>query len=126
MVKTRRKSQKGGGWSWSLNSLGTGWTEFTNSLMSQNNSANVPNNFLPNVNANANPNANANANPNVQLMKAGKRKRKQGTVKHGGNVAKHGGNVVKHGGNVVAQAVVPLSLFAMNNALGTCKRRRRR
>jgi hypothetical protein len=43
-------------------------------------------------------------------MKAGKRKRKHS---------------VKHGGNVIAQAVVPLSLFAMNNVVGSRKRRKR-
>jgi hypothetical protein len=108
MVKTRRKRQKGGGWSWSLNSLGSGWTEFTNSFMSQNNSTNT--NIQPGTN-NGVINTNANTNTNaIQLMKAGKRKRKHS---------------VKHGGNVIAQAVVPLSLFAMNNVVGSRKRRKR-
>ena len=50
-----------------------------------------------------------NAPPNVQPMKAGNRRRKS----------------VKRGGNAITQAVVPFSLLAMNNMLGSRKRRRK-
>ena len=46
---------------------------------------------------------------NVQPMKAGNRRRKS----------------FKRGGNAITQAVVPYSLLAMNNILGSRKRRRK-
>ena len=50
-----------------------------------------------------------NVQPNVQPMKAGNRRRKS----------------FKRGGNAITQAVVPFSLLAMNNILGSRKRRRK-
>ena len=54
-------------------------------------------------------NAQPNMPSNVQPMKAGNRRRKS----------------VKRGGNAITQAVVPFSLLAMNNMLGSRKRRRK-
>ena len=50
-----------------------------------------------------------NVPPNVQPMKAGNRRRKS----------------VKRGGNAITQAIMPFSLLAMNNILGSRKRRRK-
>lgn len=50
-----------------------------------------------------------NAPPNAQPMKAGNRRRKS----------------VKRGGNAITQAIMPFSLLAMNNILGSRKRRKR-
>lgn len=54
-------------------------------------------------------NAQPNVPSNVPPMKAGNRRRKS----------------VKRGGNAITQAVVPFSLLAMNNMLGSRKRRRK-
>ena len=54
-------------------------------------------------------NVQPNVPPNLQPMKAGNRRRKS----------------VKRGGNAITQAVVPFSLLAMNNMLGSRKRRRK-
>jgi hypothetical protein len=54
-------------------------------------------------------NSTTNQSNNIVPIKGGKRRRKS----------------VKHGGNVLAQAIVPFSLLAMNNALGSRKRRKR-
>lgn len=55
-------------------------------------------------------NAQPNVPSNVPPMKAGNRRRKS----------------VKRGGNAITQAVVPFSLLAMNNILGSRKRRKHR
>jgi hypothetical protein len=54
-------------------------------------------------------NAQPNMPSNVPSMKAGNRRRKS----------------FKRGGNAITQAVVPFSLLAMNNILGSRKRRRK-
>ena len=58
---------------------------------------------------NAPPNVPPNVTSNVQPMKAGNRRRKS----------------VKRGGNAITQAIMPFSLLAMNNILGSRKRRRK-
>lgn len=58
---------------------------------------------------NAQPNMPPNVSSNLPPMKAGNRRRK----------------IVKRGGNAITQAVVPFSLLAMNNILGSRKRRRK-
>jgi hypothetical protein len=58
---------------------------------------------------NAQPNVPPNVPSNLPPMKAGNRRRKS----------------VKRGGNAITQAVVPFSLLAMNNMLGSRKRRRK-
>ena len=84
------------GGGWGLNALGNGWTEFINSVTPQ---TNAPPIVPPNVTS------------NVQPMKAGNRRRRRKSV--------------KRGGNAITQAIMPFSLLAMNNILGSRKRRRK-
>jgi len=124
---TRRHKQHGGdlagnppsAWGWGLGTLGNGWTQFMNSLTlqpGQNLGAIQSNASVPVGNLNAQTNQ-GNIGPdmkgNIPGQAGGKKRRSR---------AKHGGNLMP----VLEQAAVPVALIAMNNTLGTRRRRSRR
>jgi hypothetical protein len=114
-------------WGWGLGTLGNGWTQFTNSLMLQNENlgATQSNAIVPVGNPNAQT-SQGNIGPNmdggIPGQKAGRRRRRgrrRGTKRRG---YKRGGNM----GAVISQAAVPGALILMNNALGKRSKRHHR
>lgn len=124
---TRRHRQHGGdlagnppsAWGWGLGTLGDGMIQFRNALMLQpgeNLGAVQSNAIVPVGNLNAQTNQ-GNIGPDMKGNipgQAGGKKRK--------SRAKHGGNLLA----IAEQAAVPVALIAMNNTLGTRRRRSRR
>jgi hypothetical protein len=124
-TKTMRRSQRGGdlagnppsAWGWTMGTLGNGWTQFMNSLTlqpGQNLGAIQSNNIVPvgAVNAqNSQPGIGPNMQGAIPAQAGGKRRKSR---------AKRGGNLLA----VAEQAVVPVTLFAMNNAYGKRSRSR--
>ena len=125
--RTMRRGQRGGelagnppsAWGWGLGTLGNGWTQFTNALTlqpGQNLGAAQSNNIVPVGNLNAQT-AQGNIGPNLTgdvPQGGGKRRR------HRRSRAKRGGNFLA----VAETAAVPVALIAMNNTLGSRRRRR--
>lgn len=122
--RTMRRGQRGGelagnppsAWGWGIGTLGNGWTQFTNALTlqpGQNLGATQSNNIVPVGNLNAQT-AQGNIGPGMG-----------GDVPQGGGKRRrHRRSRAKRGGNVFAQAAVPVALIAMNNTLGSRRRRR--
>lgn len=125
--RTMRRGQRGGelagnppsAWGWGLGTLGNGWTQFTNALTlqpGQNLGAVQSNNIVPVGNLNAQT-AQGNIGPSMG-----------GDVPQGGGKRRrHRRSRVKRGGNFLAvaeTAAVPVALIAMNNTLGSRRRRR--
>ena len=120
-----RRGQQGGAlagnppsaWGWGMGTLGNGWTQFMNSLTlqpGQNLGAIQSNNIVPvgAVNAqNSQPGIGPNMQGAIPAQAGGKRRKSR---------AKRGGNLLA----VAEQAVVPVTLFAMNNAYGKRSRSR--
>ena len=124
--RTRRHKQSGGSnyppsaWGSVMGTVGDGWTQFTNALMlrpGENLGAIQSNAVVPINNLNAQT-SQGNIGPN---MKGGI------PDQSGGKRRKHRKSRAKRGGNLVAvaqQAAVPVALIAMNNSLGSRRRRR--
>ncbi len=134
--KSRTMRQRGGelagnppsAWGWGLGTLGNGWTQFTNSLMLQNENlgATQSNAIVPVGNPNAQT-SQGNIGPNmdggIPGQKAGRRRRRgRGSSKRKRRGYKRGGNM----GAVISQAAVPGALILMNNALGKRSKRHHR
>ena len=101
--KSRSRSQRGGGaqqypasaWGNVLSTAGSGWTQFMNTLSTNNPSqSNV---LVPNTNANV----------NAKTMTGGRRRKGRKTRR---TRSKRGGNI----GSVLSQAAVPFTLVALN------------
>ena len=123
-TRTMRRRQRGGelagnppsAWGWGIGTLGNGWTQFTNSLTlqpGQNLGASQSNNIVPVGNLNA-----QTSQGNIGTGMGG-------DIPQGGGKKRRYRSRAKRGGNVIAQAAVPVALIAMNNALGSRRRRRR-
>ena len=117
--KKHTRKQKGGmnspsAWSYVYDTVGNGWTQFQNALTLQ------PGENLGSINSNAiEPVNNINAQdqqgvPSLQnlslIQSAGKRHRKHGK-KHSRKMSKKGGSWAA----VANQAIVPLTLFGLQN-----------
>lgn len=131
--RTMARMQSGGelagnppsSWGWGLGTLGSGWTQFTNSLTlqpSENLGASQSNAVVPVNNLNAQTsqgNIGPNMNGGIPGQQGGRRRRGRRGSKRSGY--KRGGNM----GAVLSQAAVPGALIIMNNAMGRRSRRRR-
>jgi hypothetical protein len=129
-TKTMRRSQRGGdlagnppsAWGWTMGTLGNGWTQFMNSLTlqpGQNLGAIQSNDIVPVGGVNAQ-NSQPSIGPNMQGAVPGQ---------SGGKKRKNRKSRANRGGNFLAvaqQAAVPVALIAMNNTLGSRRRRSRR
>lgn len=125
--RTMRRGQHGGAlagnppsaWGWGLGTVGNGWTQFMNSLTlqpGQNLGTIQSNNLVPVGNINAqDAQGMVGANMKGDVPQSGGRKRRQRRSR-----AKRGGNFLA----VAEQAAVPVALIAMNNTLGSRRRRR--
>ncbi len=128
--RTMRRGQHGGAlagnppsaWGWGMGTLGNGWTQFMNSLTlqpGQNLGTIQSNNIVPVGGVNAQ-DAQGMIGPNMKgdvpsnSVGGGKRRRNRRSR------AKRGGNLIA----IAEQAAVPVALIAMNNALGSRRRRR--
>jgi len=128
VMKSRTMRLKGGGlagnppsaWGWTMGTLGNGWTQFMNSLTLQ------PGQNLGTIQSNdIVPVGDVNAQDAAQGMIGANMKGDIPTKLVGGEKRRrHRRSRAKRGGNVLAQAAVPLTLIAMNNALGSRRRRR--
>lgn len=125
-AKTMRRGQHGGAldgnpasaWGWGMGTLGNGWTQFMNSLSlqpGQNMGTVQSNNIVPVGNSNAQ-NSQGMIGPDM----------KGDIPQNGGRKRKHRKSRGKRGGNVLAQAAVPLALIAMNNVMGSRRRKGRK
>lgn len=127
--RTMRRTQKGGelagnppsSWGWGMGTLGNGWTQFMNSLSlqsGQNLGTSQGNNIVPVGGMNAQDSQGmigANMKGDIPQNGGKKRRKRRSCVKRGGNLLA-----------VAEQAAVPIALIAMNNSLGTRRRRHRR
>jgi hypothetical protein len=128
--RTMRRSQKGGdlggnpasAWGWGMGTLGNGWTQFMNSLTlqpGQNLGTSQSNNIVPVNNVNAQDSQGmigTNLKGDIPKVGGGKRRRARSRAR---SSSKRGGNL----GSVLYQAVVPGTLFALNQS---AKRRNKR
>ena len=107
-------------WGWGMGTLGNGWTQFMNSLTlqpGQNLGTIQSNNIVPvgNINAqDAQGIIGANSKGDIPSNSVGGGRRRRHRSRSHSN----------RGGNVLAQAAVPIALIAMNNTLGSRRRRR--
>jgi hypothetical protein len=122
--RTMRRGQHGGAlagnppsaWGWGMGTLGNGWTQFMNSLTlqpGQNLGTVQSNNIVPVGGVNAQ-DSQGMIGPNMKgdIPQAGGKRRRRSRA--------------KRGGNVFAQAAVPFTLVAMNQAMGKRSRSRSR
>ena len=117
-----RRSQQGGSqgaypdsaWGFQMNNLGNGWTQFMNSLSSQNSSTSQSNNIVPVRNMPA---------QNTGKMSGGKRHRRRGQMmgqskSQSMGQSKSRGKNGGYWGAVLEQAAVPLALLGIQHAYG--------
>jgi hypothetical protein len=124
--RTMRRGQQGGdlagnpasSWGWGMGTVGNGWTQFMNALSlqpGQNMGTVQSNNLVPIGNINAQDSQGMiGTNLKGDIPQSGGKKRK--------SRGRRGGNL----GAIIGQAAVPVALIAMNNSLGSRRRRRHR
>lgn len=125
----RSRSQRGGSsypdsaWGWQLNNLGDGWTQFMNSLTlqpGQNLGAQQSNAIVPQSNLNAQTQQ-PHLSANLQTTKGGRRRSRSSRRSRSAQRtrSRRGGNL----GAIVNQALLPVSLIAMQQKIGKRSRK---
>lgn len=130
----RSRSQRGGSyptsaWGWQLNNLGDGWTQFMNSLSlqpGQNLGTQQSNAIVPQSNVNAQ-NQQPHLSPNLETQKGGRRRSRAARKSRASRKSRaarrtrsrKGGNLI----GIVDQALLPLSLMAMQQKVGKRNRK---